>query len=256
MTPTNFAKVVIELNKHYVLMHQKYGHRLIAVIASGSMNYGLMDEQSDVDSIALICPSLKEIAQNKPPISTTHILPSGEHIEVKDIRLFMKEIKKCNFTFMSFLFSEYKIISCDYRFPFFYGSITQKSELFFNEMIARLDEEKMMACMKGFIYSINKKPLTAKNVYNMKRMEYAMKKYIKGAPFKECIVPVDEDREELMWLKRLPNDADILEEERKAIMSRLPQYELTEKRMSETDKKMLLEKIDYMTMRILKEGME
>lgn len=67
---------------------------IIGCFLIGSQNYHLSDEESDVDTVVLVAPTLKEIATNKKPISKTYIQPNGEHTTIKDIRLFVEGIKK------------------------------------------------------------------------------------------------------------------------------------------------------------------
>lgn len=73
------------LQSDYQLI-EEMGYTPLMVAARGSMNYGLMGKDSDIDTIAVIIPSLSDIAREKKLISTTLILSSGEHIDIKDIR--------------------------------------------------------------------------------------------------------------------------------------------------------------------------
>jgi hypothetical protein len=62
--------------------------RIVCLVLQGSQNYGLADEESDVDSKLLLAPTLDEIIFNKKPVSTTHIRANDEHIDAKDVRLY------------------------------------------------------------------------------------------------------------------------------------------------------------------------
>ena len=65
------------------------GYKVLGVFLQGSQNYGLDYEGSDIDTKAIVVPSFEDFVLNKKPASTTLILPSNEHVDVKDIRLMM-----------------------------------------------------------------------------------------------------------------------------------------------------------------------
>lgn len=190
--------------EHEKIAKEKFGDRLVFIVPSGSMNYGLADESSDMDSIAVVTPTLRDIAKNTIPKSTTFILDNGEHMEVKDIRLFMKEIKKCNFTFMCFLFTDIIYINHKYDDIFYEGI-----KFFDNNSIAYARPRYMISCIRGFLNEIAKRPITNKNVYNMGRLVYAYRHYNKSWDFKAAINPEGEWHDLLMELKR-SEDKEVL----------------------------------------------
>ena len=63
------------------------GYQPVYLAVQGSQNYDLQYEHSDVDTKAIVLPSLNDIVLSKKQISTTHILENDEHCDVKDIRL-------------------------------------------------------------------------------------------------------------------------------------------------------------------------
>ena len=82
-------------------------------------DYGLdiyTDEyKSDIDTKVIVIPSLEDVVMNKKPISTTHVLPNNEHLDIKDIRLYFDNFKKQNINFIEILFSPYYIVNPKYR---------------------------------------------------------------------------------------------------------------------------------------------
>ena len=60
---------------------------IVGIFLQGSQNYGLDYEGSDIETKLIICPTIKQIAFNKKPVSTTHVRENNEHIDFKDIRL-------------------------------------------------------------------------------------------------------------------------------------------------------------------------
>ncbi len=81
----------IESDYKYV---ESLGYKVLGVFLQGSQNYGLAYEGSDIDTKCIVLPSFEDFCLNKKPTSTTLILPSNEHIDLKDIRLMFDCFKK------------------------------------------------------------------------------------------------------------------------------------------------------------------
>lgn len=102
-----------QLKKHYDYISNKYGaDRIFFICAYGSMNYSLFDDNSDVDTYAVIIPDISDIIE-MDAISTT-LDVEGEHCVVKDIRLFFKELHKSNVNTLETLITEYYIANPSY----------------------------------------------------------------------------------------------------------------------------------------------
>lgn len=115
------------------------------VIASnGSVNYGLDNENSDVDSKLLVVPSLHDLVFDKRCNYMHEMNDNGEHVEVKDIALYMKTILKQNINFVETLFAECVIVN--HKYHDFWG-ILQKNR----ERIARYDTKRAVDCMLGMM---------------------------------------------------------------------------------------------------------
>jgi predicted nucleotidyltransferase len=91
------------------------GYEVFGVFLQGSQNYNLAYEDSDIDTKAIILPSFTDVVLNKKPVSTTIILDSGEHIDVKDIRLMFENFRKQNINFLEILFTRYYKINPKYN---------------------------------------------------------------------------------------------------------------------------------------------
>ena len=109
MTDTELRARVME---HWEKAKELYPeNRIVCLCLQGSQNYYLDDEESDVDTKLLLVPTHNEIILNKKPISTTHILENGEHIDAKDIRLYWQCFKKGNPNFVEILFSRVSYVN-------------------------------------------------------------------------------------------------------------------------------------------------
>ena len=119
---------------------------MFVLVLQGSQNYGLdiyTDEyKSDIDTKVIVIPSLEDVVMNKKPISTTHVLPNNEHLDIKDIRLYFDNFKKQNINFIEILFSPYYIVNPKYRDLW--------EELIIDrELIAHYNTNQALRCMSG-----------------------------------------------------------------------------------------------------------
>ena len=83
--------------------------KIVGIFLQGSQNYQLDTEFSDVDTKLIIVPTFTEIAMNKQPLSTTHVRENDEHIDFKDVRLYINTFRKQNTNFLEILFTPFKI---------------------------------------------------------------------------------------------------------------------------------------------------
>ena len=89
--------------------------RIVGIFVSGSQNYGLDTEDSDIDTKCLVVPSFGELVYNTKPVSTTHVRKNNEHITITDIRLFFQTLRKQNINFVEILFTRYRILNPTYE---------------------------------------------------------------------------------------------------------------------------------------------
>lgn len=119
---------------------------LFGLFIQGSQNYGLdiyTDEyKSDIDTKAIVIPSLEDVVLNKKPISTTHILYNNEHLDIKDIRLYFDNFKKQNINFIEILFACAKYINPEYKDLY---DLLEKNR----EEIAHYNSNQALRCMAG-----------------------------------------------------------------------------------------------------------
>ena len=104
-------KVMKRVREHYKKMYDEFGDRLVGVFLIGSQNYELDTEDSDVDTIAIVMPSISEITFLSPPYSTTIVVENEEHIVIKDLRLVRYELHKGSPNMLEILFTDYYILN-------------------------------------------------------------------------------------------------------------------------------------------------
>lgn len=174
------------------------GRHIFGTFYQGSGNYGLDYEDSDVDTKCLIIPTLKEIALAKKPISTTHIRENNEHIDLKDIRLYLQTFRKQNLNFLEILFTKYYWLNI---WDHFYTE--QWKRLIDNrEAIAHMDPARCMKSMRGILSEkyfamehhypsrmpwIEKFGYDPKQLSHLVRVEDFITRYVAGESFECCL---------------------------------------------------------------------
>jgi predicted nucleotidyltransferase len=175
------------------------GYKVLGVFLQGSQNYGLDYEGSDIDTKAIVVPSFEDFVLNKKPASTTLILPSNEHVDVKDIRLMHECFRKQNINFIEILFTKYRYMNPDYERlyqPMFDN----------NEKIARYNNYAAVNCMAGMVFEkrkalchpyeglkerIEKYGFCNKQLHHIIRCEEFLRRYIAGVSYAKCLTPTN-----------------------------------------------------------------
>ena len=189
-------KIEKRLNEHWHFVQEKHpGLDLFFVALQGSQNYGLDDEESDIDSKALVVPSLREIALNKKPITHTFIMDNDEHCDVKDVREYLKIVLKSNINFVEVFFTNWVVVNPDY-FDYWKEFINNR------EAIARVNPYQAVKAMKGMAHEkyhalthrypsripyIDKYGFDPKQLSHLARISYFIDKYINDYSYNDCI---------------------------------------------------------------------
>ena len=173
--------------------------RVIGIFLQGSQNYGLELPTSDVDTKLIVAPTFEEIAFNKKPHSTTHVRANEEHIDFKDIRLYMQTFRKQNLNFLEILFTDYKIVN-----PMYAAEWEKLVEA--REKIARMNKFRSVQSMKGIAlekYHALKHPYPSKlavleqygydpkQLHHLLRVEDYLERYINGESYESCLRPTN-----------------------------------------------------------------
>ena len=133
--------------------------KVIYIALQGSQNYNLEYEDSDIDSKVIVTPDLRDVVENRKPVSTTHVCDNAEHIDLKDIRLMFDCFKKQNINFIEILFTDYHIIQSNY-----YKEVIELRDN--AENIARYNPYRAVKCIKGMakekFHALNNKGVNLK----------------------------------------------------------------------------------------------
>ena len=175
------------------------GYNVLGVFLQGSQNYSLSYSGSDIDTKAILIPSFEDFVLNRKPVSTTLILPSNEHIDIKDIRLMHDCFRKQNINFIEILFTRYKYINPEY--------VTIYQPMLDNaERIAHYNNYAAVNCIAGMVFEkrkalchpyegliskIEKYGYDNKQLHHIVRCEEFLRRYISGVPYADCLIPTD-----------------------------------------------------------------
>ena len=195
-------KIMDKFNDHMTESLQYFNeNHIVGLFLQGSQNYGLELPDSDVDTKLIITPSLKEIASNAKPISTTHIRANNEHIDFKDIRLYMETFRKQNINFMEILFTNYFKVNPLYA-DYWQLLLDNREEIAHMNPYRAVKAMKGMASEKYFSMehhypskeaTLAKFGYDPKQLHHLLRVEDFMKNYLTGVPYLDCLKPSNPD---------------------------------------------------------------
>ena len=186
------------IKDHYNESLQHFSeYQIVGIFYQGSGNYGLDYEKSDIDTKLIVIPSFEDIAFNRKPVSTTHVKENDEHIDFKDIRLYMQTFRKQNLNFLEILFTDFKIVNPEHEAN--WGVLVDN-----RERIARYNPYQAIKSMKGIamekyhameheypskIEVLKKYGYDPKQLHHLLRVEEYIGRYIAGEAYEDCLRP-------------------------------------------------------------------
>ncbi len=210
--------VIVQVREHYNEALKYFdASNIVGIFLQGSQNYHLDIPTSDVDTKLITTPSFKSIALNRKPVSTTHVRANEEHIDFKDVRLYMETFRKQNLNFLEILFTKYYLVNSTY-------STEWMRLVFAREQIARMNPWRAVKSMKGValekfhameheypskVEILAKYGYDAKQLHHLLRVEEYVQRYINGEPYEDCLIPHD-----IEYLKAVKQNLYTLEEAR------------------------------------------
>lgn len=170
-------------------------NRIVGLFCQGSTNYGLDTTDSDIDTKLIVTPSFKELAMNEKPVSRTFIRDNEEHIDEKDVRLYIETFRKGNMNFLEILFTDFYYVNPLYRDAW---DILISNR----EAIAHMNPYRVMQAMCGMSgeknhalqhrypakqHIIDEFGYDGKQLAHQERIRHAMMKYANGDSYWSCI---------------------------------------------------------------------
>lgn len=183
------------------------GYNVVGVFLYGSQNYELDSENSDVDTVAIILPTINDIIFNNKPVSTSINIDKSVCV-VKDVRKMFECYKKQNINYIETLFTQYYVLNPVY-------SELYKPILDNAESIARYNNYAGINCVYGMALKkfsqfthpypkikdkIDKYGYDNKQFYHILRLKDFIQRYVNGVEtYKEILIP--SNKEELLKIK-------------------------------------------------------
>lgn len=239
--------------------------RIVGIFLQGSQNYGLATPQSDVDTKLIVTPTFKDIAMNRKPVSTTHIRANEEHIDFKDIRLYIQTFRKQNLNFLEIFYTDFAIVN-----PIYEKQWNRLVES--REAITHFNPYRSVQSMKGIalekyhameheypskIEVLKKYGYDPKQLHHLVRVEDYLGRYINGESYESCLDPGSMKQEliEIKMGKYSLADARSIADKAKAHVEEMAEYAYSiYPNEEDPEVNELLDDVQYEIMRIAVKG--
>lgn len=197
-----------QVQEHYNKLIE-LGFNVVGVFLYGSQNYELDYEKSDVDTKAIVLPTLNDIVLNRQPVSTTIDMGKNCLCDVKDIRKMFDCFKKQNINFIELLFTQYYVFNPIYKS--LYLPMLNNAE-----KIARYNNYASLNCMAGMAlekYNALDHPYPSikdkideygydnKQLHHILRLKDFIQRYINGEKYGTILIPTNKK-----WLLKVKSD--------------------------------------------------
>ena len=239
--------------------------QIVGLFLQGSQNYNLAVPTSDVDTKLIVVPSFKDIALARKPVSTTHVRANEEHIDFKDVRLYVETFYKQNLNFLEILFTPYSIVNEIYAEE--WNRLVKQKEL-----IAHMNPVRSIKSMYGIamekyhamehrypskIDLIDTYGYDTKQLHHLARIRIFMEHFLNDEPYADCLLPLGEEHDYVMNLKTTYMPLDKAREVANKELARIEdlyfQYRGIEP-WENPEARELLEDVSYNIMRIAVKG--
>ena len=185
------------INRHLQIaeLNKPNNTYIVGIFNQGSANYGLDYQDSDTDTKCILLPSFENVVFAKSLTSYTHVMDNDEHIDFKDIRLYMDLFKKQNHNFLEILFTNYNAVGEDCIDE--WNTLRNK-----REEIAHFDYIRSYKSFKGIAADkfhalehpypskmdiLNKFGYDPKQLHHLLRIYEFVTRFINGESYEDCL---------------------------------------------------------------------
>ena len=179
----NKEQLLSTVKSHMNYAAAQSGRAPVFAALYGSQNYGLATPESDVDTKVWLMPSFRDLALAAKPYSK-ELHYDDAHVEGKDYRLMLGELRKQNMNFLETIFTPYKVVEegSEWFYDYLYKS---------RELVARMDVNRGAHAFMGHMYNMynrfkrDKKP---KQVAHLMRLYDCLQRYVlTDEPYEELL---------------------------------------------------------------------
>ena len=170
---------------------------IVGIFYQGSGNYGLDYEGSDVDTKCIVTPTFKDIALARKPMSTTHVRANDEHIDMKDIRLYVQTFRKQNLNFLEILYTPYCWFPNEHFYHEWKRLVDHREEITHYDPVRSVKSMMGIASEKYFAMEhhyparmawIEKYGYDPKQLHHLLRVSEYLDRYLAGEPYGDCLL--------------------------------------------------------------------
>ena len=175
---------------------------IVGIFYQGSGNYGLDYEGSDVDTKCIVTPTFKDIALVRKPMSTTHVRENDEHIDMKDIRLYVQTFRKQNLNFLEILYTPYGLFPNQRFYEQWKRLVEAREEITHYDPVRSVKSMMGIAAEKFYAMEhhyparmawIDKYGYDPKQLHHLLRVSEYLDRYIAGEPYGDCLLTKQAD---------------------------------------------------------------
>ncbi len=141
---------------------------LLGIFLYGSQNYGVAFDDSDVDTIAIIVPSMQYITENTDFYSDKMVFQNGDTCILRDIRKCWRMIKNQDKQMLECLFTPYKEINLIYS-PDWANIFIGNCNFDKADELAFMYPDKTLASMLGILTSLVNKARELRHCNNLEQ---------------------------------------------------------------------------------------
>lgn len=171
---------------HWRYLENEYApEQIFGLFLKGSQNYGLSTSESDIDTVALVIPTQRNLLLRSKCENYEITLPNNEIMVVKEIHSFVNELILQSPNALELLFTPYFISMAIYDEQF---NILRSMA----ESIARYNPHNTQRAMFGMMKSNfldYKKTNKEKKAYHTCRLAYMLEHYLNGDLYEQCLKP-------------------------------------------------------------------
>ena len=170
---------------------------IVGIFYQGSGNYGLDYEGSDVDTKCIVTPTFKDIALARKPMSTTHVRANDEHIDMKDIRLYVQTFRKQNLNFLEILYTPYYWFPTPCFYEQWQRLMNAREEITHYDPVRSVKSMMGIASEKFFAMEhhyparmawIDKFGYDPKQLHHLLRVSEYLDRYLADEPYGDCLL--------------------------------------------------------------------
>lgn len=167
--------MVNKMMPHWRYLNDEYApEQIFGLFLKGSQNYGLSTPESDVDTVALVVPTQKNLLLRSKCENHTITLPNNEIMVVKEIHSFVDELILQSPNALELLFTPYFISMDVYDEQFNMLRSMAESIARFNPNNA---QRAMFGMMKSHFWDY-KETKAEKKAYHTCRLAYMLEHYL------------------------------------------------------------------------------